>query len=309
MRWRCVPRVRGGGPDVLQVETCVFERSPRTRGWSRVPQRHLEQGRAFPAYAGVVPMSGWLCLRFFRVPRVRGGGPLQDEWVDRLMKRSPRTRGWSHARVRQNHRVVAFPAYAGVVPVRTLREGRAPGVPRVRGGGPGSTAESPALCQRSPRTRGWSPVNASIDAGALAFPAYAGVVPGPRMMSSSPHSVPRVRGGGPGRWSADKNGRVRSPRTRGWSPGNLLDLELPQAFPAYAGVVPGTCGSRGHPVGVPRVRGGGPPYNSVSPLFGARSPRTRGWSPADQAAEMAADAFPAYAGVCRRRLKTDPVSP
>ncbi len=94
--------------------------------------------RAFPAYAGVVPSRSARRHRSGRVPRVCGGGP-----------------SWSPA-----------------PPAGTC------GVPRVRGDGPEVRGILNAVASRSPRTRGWL-AGSRPDLGQdVAFPAYAGVVPG-----------------------------------------------------------------------------------------------------------------------------------
>ena len=195
---------------------------------------------------------------------------------------SPPTRGWSAHRPRPR--------------VHYRR------APRLRGGGPRAAVSASLLVRFSPPTRGWSHD-----------------LPGRR--PERPGS-PRLRGGGP--WG--RNGVVGqtkfSPPTRGWSP-RLLDLRGDErVLPAYAGVVrTARSATRRRPrfspptrgwsrvdgaavvgaVGSPRLRGGGPPYNTVrgmSPLF---SPPTRGWSRTAREVLALRVVLPAYAGVVRRR--------
>src|SRR6266511_4300032 len=115
----------------------------------------------------------------------------------------------------------------------------------------------------------------------------------------------------------------RSPRTRGWSPNELAEMDLDAAFPAYAGwsrivrqtmasttafpayagVVPDARRPRTRSRRVPRVRGGGPESWALLRSLTVRSPRTRGWSRVDRPVGTAAAAFPAYAGVVHRGLR------
>src|SRR6266511_2301726 len=101
-------------------------------------------------------------------------------------------------------------------------------------------------------------------------------------------------------------GGMRSPRTRGWSPGRVGTSGGEEAFPAYAGVVPRAPPLAGGGARVPRVRGGGPTWASAGNLVIARSPRTRGWSPGVGQIVQGHRAFPAYAGVVPRWRAWDP---
>src|SRR6266511_3747300 len=221
--------------------------------------------------------------------------------------RSPRTRGWSRLGAHRRGAGGAFPAYAGVVPGRG-GWGRSGGrVPRVRGGGPCWATKIAAWTSRSPRTRGWSRPATTPVTRSAAFPAYAGVVPPAPWRRRCRRRVPRVRGGGPDKVGKMERHMTRSPRTRGWSRQGRQDGAAHDAFPAYAVVVPSDprCGWRCR--GVPRVRGGGPVRQARLRASSWRSPRTRGWSQVAAVDAGAVDAFPAYAGVVRRRGPTPTV--
>src|SRR6266540_3194713 len=274
--------------------------SPRTRGWSRWTWTLSGSAAAFPAYAGVVHEHDRVGQQRYGVPRVRGGGPVIPADNQREQLHSPRTRGWSVLDTGQDAQGGAFPAYAGVVPVPRPAARSAHGVPRVRGGGPCSIRGRLRRMVRSPRTRGWSRLQHVDVPGRGAFPAYAGVVPVPRPAARPAHGVPRVRGGGPCSIRGRLRRMVRSPRTRGWSRLQHVDVPGRGAFPAYAGVVPRAGSDPFGWGGVPRVRGGGPPKRCCAPssmpsvprvrgggplrwassaMLRLRSPRTRGWSP------------------------------
>ncbi len=205
--------------------------------------------------------------------------------VERVFGRSPRTRGWSRS-------TSGRPSWRSV--------------PRVRGGGPDRSWANLGLPKRSPRTRGWSQSGARPPAPRPAFPAYAGVVPPRAAWTALSGCVPRVRGGGP----VFQHGRLpdgrRSPRTRGWSRTRPQTKSPVDAFPAYAGVVPGTAETTTTQTSVPRVRGGGPSLVATKISSSTRSPRTRGWSRDEACLASGPVAFPAYAGVVpssRRRRR------
>src|SRR6266540_1660646 len=212
--------------------------SPRTRGWSRWTWTLSGSAAAFPAYAGVVRARYGAGCAGWCVPRVRGGGPASSTLTYPAAVRSPRTRGWSPCHAQPPGLHMAFPAYAGVVRARYGAGCAGWCVPRVRGGGPASSTLTYPAAVRSPRTRGWSRLQHVDVPGRGAFPAYAGVVPVPRPAARSAHGVPRVRGGGPCSIRGRLRRMVRSPRTRGWSRLQHVDVPGRGAFPAYAGVVP-----------------------------------------------------------------------
>ncbi len=296
-RRRGVPRVRGGGPRSPPLTPVPLTRSPRTRGWSVVVVPRRRWADAFPAYAGVVPCSACLGLSLWRVPRVRGGGPVELAERRAVLLRSPRTRGWSRQELWCAARSGAFPAYAGVVPTPSTTGTSCPRVPRVRGGGPSGPPCCLCFVPRSPRTRGWSHRLRNEETRDRAFPAYAGVVPRQHDVGASHARVPRVRGGGPANGRLHGRRQARSPRTRGWSLGDRHGRPDVEAFPAYAGVVPDQRTRRTVGEGVPRVRGGGPQADWLVSRANTRSPRTRGWSQGGSELVQQTRAFPAYAGV------------
>src|SRR6266540_864008 len=281
-------------------------RSPRTRGWSpchgQPPGLHM----AFPAYAGVVRARYGAGCAGWCVPRVRGGGPASSTLTYPAAVRSPRTRGWSPCHGQPPGLHMAFPAYAGVVRARYGAGCAGWCVPRVRGGGPASSTLTYPAAVRSPRTRGWSPCHAQPPGLHMAFPAYAGVVRARYGAGCAGWCVPRVRGGGPASSTLTYPAAVRSPRTRGWSRLQHVDVPGRGAFPAYAGVVPARYGAGCAGWCVPRVRGGGPASSTLTYPAAVRSPRTRGWSRERVVTLSGGAAFPAYAGVVPRRGAAHP---
>ena len=88
-----------------------------------------------------------------------------------------------------------------------------------------------------------------------------------------------------------------SPRTRGWTQALFAERGRPvdrKGFPAHAGMDPGKTSAYPHASGerLPRARGDGPcPDRDLR-----RSPRTRGWTPSQQAFRPPTG-FPAHAGM------------
>ena len=171
------------------------------------------------------------------------------------------------------------------------------GFPRIRGGGPRTTATPSGQSLFSPHTRGWSVAVAAGVAPPSVFPAYAGVVQWADRGDRAHRRFPRIRGGGP---SSPKNSPTPgsfSPHTRGWSREVWLFGECDCVFPAYAGVVPVAIHPGLDHAGFPRIRGGGP-GGIITVWRGTPfSPHTRGWSHVAVDRVAVLTVFPAYAGV------------
>ncbi len=231
--------------------------SPRTRGWSRGQHQRRRPGEVLPAHAGVVPGPGTPPPPVPSAPRARGGGPAATAPTRWPPRCSPRTRGWSLHQRHRRRRARVLPAHAGVVPP--------------------ATASCPSGRWCSPRTRGWSQQT----------------VGGP----GSGVRAPRARGGGPPSARKLCGSSACSPRTRGWSPRPWAPDQLQVVLPAHAGVVPVAYGGPGLRLCAPRARGGGPAAASTPMNDMMCSPRTRGWSLAQQDERLAARVLPAHAGV------------
>jgi len=150
------PRARGDGPlpacGAVQRGAC----SPRTRGWSLVPEDQGSGQHLLPAHAGMVPSRAKGAPPSGAAPRARGDGPLDAVKAEKDLTCSPRTRGWSQFERAGSHFAELLPAHAGMVPVTAGSSLVAEPAPRARGDGPASLCRSrrPPFC--SPRTRGWS---------------------------------------------------------------------------------------------------------------------------------------------------------
>src|SRR5690606_30326899 len=127
-----------------------------------------------------------------------------------------------------------------------------------RGDGPYSPSEIRIHRQCSPRTRGWSLRALAGQETRVVLPAHAGMVPRPRLRSTTTTGAPRARGDGPAAGGFHYGSRECSPRTRGWSQIRDLREVLDLVLPAHAGMVPRPASKTMSSRGAPRARGDGP---------------------------------------------------
>ena len=108
------PRPRGDGPVEIASYTFPYQVSPPTRGWTRRVAWANDDGRGFPAHAGM-DLSFDTCLASSgRFPRPRGDGPEGEYEGSSEMEVSPPTRGWTSYRVIASCSFRGFPAHAGM---------------------------------------------------------------------------------------------------------------------------------------------------------------------------------------------------
>ena len=262
--------------------------------------------KAFPAHAGMARASRTKEPAAAGVPRPRGDGPSISPALSMAPKRSPPTRGWPDRRDPLAHDARAFPAHAGMA--RNARRTSAPraSVPRPRGDGPRRTSPGSTPATRSPPTRGWPDADPVAVHTPDAFPAHAGMA-----RRGPPHlprhaRVPRPRGDGPPAGAGSVLSARRSPPTRGWPGAGEFLVVFVVAFPAHAGMArrSGFRGRQG--CRVPRPRGDGPEFGGCGKCGAPRSPPTRGWPGHLPVGEEDFEAFPAHAGMARRRRGPSP---
>ena len=261
VRPRCpvgAPRARGGGPTRPITASTAAVCSPRTRGWSQLPQV-LAQGSA--------------CA-----PRARGGGPSNRRRGACCSRCSPRTRGWSHRRVGAVRGRRVLPAHAGVVPRHNPDCHCGRGAPRTRGDGPSHTVASSSGKMCSPHARGWSHRSPSRPCPTGVLPARAGMVPVTRWAKAGKLSAPRTRGDGPFPKKAVCVRLPCSPHARGWSRSRPRRSRPCRVLPARAGMVPRYLPLPAHGARAPRTRGDGPDAETVLRYEVPCSPHARGWS-------------------------------
>ena len=213
-----LPRMRGGGPFLVEPRFTTNSSSPHARGWSRDTRPGTKSAP--------------------RLPRMRGGGPSAFQAKQYDIKSSPHARGWSEIATQNHDMPDVFPACAGVVPTARTTADTKKGLPRMRGGGPCLPTRQGVTSPSSPHARGWSNRVGSLLDGRQVFPACAGVVPTRRWPLCWPSRLPRMRGGGPPVGFVAAPRFASSPHARGWSRVHRQEVEHRPVFPACAGVVP-----------------------------------------------------------------------
>ena len=172
--------------------------------------------------------------------------------------------------------------------------------PRVRGDVPHIEFVESLDWLFSPRTRGCSFRGVAWGCVQGVFPAYAGMFRLETVRDGCVYCFPRVRGDVPNTVTRHRYHTRFSPRTRGCSCWFLPAGSGPPVFPAYAGMFLTHSSDGGDEYCFPRVRGDVPPVLSNSCLTHRFSPRTRGCSFGQFAADQQLRVFPAYAGMFRR---------
>ena len=92
-RW--LPRVCGDGPRRQDGTGAATPASPRMRGWTRIKAFAGKEETGFPAYAGMDPARCPWAMRWRRLPRVCGDGPVAGNPSSAVRVASPRMRGWT----------------------------------------------------------------------------------------------------------------------------------------------------------------------------------------------------------------------
>ncbi len=193
----CIPRASGDGPRGSDKGYSVARYSPRKRGWSRLFDGTSSQWQVFPAQAGMVLRATDEIVMQRSIPRASGDGPEHNAGRHPKGRYSPRKRGWSQSRHNPPQSPTVFPAQAGMVPLRSLRRGIIPSIPRASGDGPGFFAVRVQSSVYSPRKRGWSHQPTIRNPPKRVFPAQAGMVRSAARSGDPGGSIPRASGDGP----------------------------------------------------------------------------------------------------------------
>ena len=197
--------------------------------------------------------------------------------------------------------MAVLPAHAGMVPSARAAAAPWPSAPRARGDGPVGSLGGPCGVACSPRTRGWSHLDADLGAERVVLPAHAGMVPCRTSAPSRGPCAPRARGDGPSGEACYVSVAVCSPRTRGWSPLVSGGCCQQGVLPAHAGMVPARLVDLLGRPRAPRARGDGPKApTGLHPQPGC-SPRTRGWSRILLGLDLFVGVLPAHAGMVPAR--------
>ena len=216
-RTKRLPRTRGDGPESTDPTDPTDPASPHTRGWTcHMPLLHVRRP-GFPAHAGMDRAAPCSMAAAVRLPRTRGDGPSSLKVQAAMPTASPHTRGWTRSQYRHGVRRQGFPAHAGMDLASRQPQCQAPRLPRTRGDGPSGSCSPACILKASPHTRGWTSVLLHQTAGAVGFPAHAGMDPSVTRELSPMAWLPRTRGDGPFECVAVVWHGGASPHTRGWT--------------------------------------------------------------------------------------------
>ncbi len=255
----CAPRASGDGP-----------LRPRLR------RTHL---RVLPARAGMVPPRPSSATPHHGAPRASGDGPAGLTPARMLPSCSPRERGWSQHPGPHDTLEYVLPARAGMVLSSPCSAAARVSAPRASGDGPDPAGAPLITASCSPRERGWSLNQRTMQPEDRVLPARAGMVPVTETTDSPvPMCSPRERGWShftvparqlvdvlPARAGMVPVARLRrvcrgcAPRASGDGPTGAHTIsETPEVLPARAGMVPVGPRPRRVPGGAPRASGDGP---------------------------------------------------
>ncbi len=260
------------------VATLDVDCSPRTRGWTPDRWELIRDRLLLPAHAGMDPVPEPGPGRPCAAPRARGDGPPNGACTCRWPACSPRTRGWTQARLDGWRAPNLLPAHAGMDPGPARRVARPEPAPRARGDGPVARVRSSGDRHCSPRTRGWTRDGRPVRRQERLLPAHAGMDPGLRKSRPRWSAAPRARGDGPPEAGPDAARGVCSPRTRGWTRTRSSQSWTVALLPAHAGMDPRRGRRPARTPTAPRARGDGPLTDTLVGDVGDCSPRTRGWT-------------------------------
>ena len=210
---------------------------------------------------------------------------------------SPRTRGCSGATGGVWKLTVVFPAHAGMfrrAPCRFICPSR---FPRARGDVPSSNPVCRPTNSFSPRTRGCSAPKIAAALKDYVFPAHAGMFRRSLPNASQSKCFPRARGDVPRLYVGAKRCWLFSPRTRGCSLTQPMTEEMPEVFPAHAGMFRSSPAGLPYDMRFPRARGDVPFSPGVVEVIRGFSPRTRGCSWNTTTPITQTFVFPAHAGM------------
>ena len=239
-----LPRTRGDGPADEAVAIATAAASPHTRGWTGMTIPADARERGFPAHAGMDPDGGQPDAACWRLPRTRGDGPGTPIQPRLSSVASPHTRGWPRACRGHRPHGPGFPAHAGMDPQQIDAASVSIRLPRTRGDGPETPADTIKAALASPHTRGWTVVAGLHERRERGFPAHAGMDPDGGQPDAACWRLPRTRGDGP--VTVDDRAHVwrASPHTRGWTVADRPHEPADRGFPAHAGMDPAR---QGHP--------------------------------------------------------------
>ena len=174
-----LPRTRGGLPHDYPGAGAIISFAPHTRGSTRRLDVHPHPIRVCPAHAGVYPMITREPEPSSRLPRTRGGLPIEDSGETVRLRFAPHTRGSTYVSWYGPRSYDVCPAHAGVYPCLHPWRYWSLCLPRTRGGLPHDYPGAGAIISFAPHTRGSTSGCTSMLKGRWVCPAHAGVYPSP----------------------------------------------------------------------------------------------------------------------------------
>ncbi len=279
------------------MQTNGVASSPRTWGWTGCQTREERDWELFPTHVGVDPRPHAHPRSRQTLPHARGGGPRKPRRAAPRSGSSPRTWGWTGARLGTGADPRLFPTHVGVDPYRLLVANTPSALPHARGGGPAGDPRFDLRWDSSPRTWGWTPTSTGAGRPARLFPTHVGV---DRTSSEQPDNVfplPHARGGGPNIPVGTVPAEASSPRTWGWTEYTEGALEGLRLFPTHVGVDPVADGNPNSERALPHARGGGPVLRAARAAWALSSPRTWGWTEELPELVYQFQLFPTHVGV------------
>ena len=191
-RVRCIPRVRGDGPQLATHKGQFPTAPPRARGWPGAGLGRLRGDPGSPACAGMV-RTGTPTSRASRyLPLVRGDGPPWGIFWLLSTTCPPRARGWPGTVPPATPKAGVSPACAGMARNGTVATARDWRFTRVRGDGPIPRCR-PILSSAFPRVHGDGPKGNTIDAQRVPSPPR--MRDGPMDMQGDPFDLKSPRAG------------------------------------------------------------------------------------------------------------------
>ena len=152
-----------------------------------------------------------------RLPRLRGDGPGHHEAAGQRQQAPPPARGWTPAEPGVAGLRPGSPACAGMDPSPGASTTSASRLPRLRGDGSISHANSLTAAVAPPPALGWTRLGHVGHRADVGSPACAGVDPSTRWSRRSSPRLPRLRWDGPSTQILTLTAKSAPPPARGWT--------------------------------------------------------------------------------------------
>ncbi len=295
-----IPHARGDGPAKKSAIGWRSRYSPRTWGWTEAGIHCGGLRGVFPTHVGMDRVRPNPLSRTPRIPHARGDGPIRVRSCFTLTSYSPRTWGWTAARIADRKRSYVFPTHVGM-DRRMWKSPRARwGIPHARGDGPPAQSWRSSAFSYSPRTWGWTVSYAVLVGCHCVFPTHVGMDREVRRMSELRKCIPHARGDGPRAIHSQIRPGTYSPRTWGWTDEVFDAIGRFFVFPTHVGMDRMRWRVIGSRWCIPHARGDGPCTLRRPNMLSEYSPRTWGWTVSSADADESGIVFPTHVGMDRR---------